>query len=317
MASTQRTNSAEVGSGAPDHHAIHVERIDGVGPAYAADLARIGIETCEQLVGRAPARLVEEFHAVGITIGVHRIEGWVEKAERLLAERDGATSETLRTAPAHDAPAAEDGDWRQRGEFTIWFEATSPEAGERWRARIYDAALETEDVLETNDPSAWFAFLLERSGYVRRDEPAADVDPELDSSMPPPVPPLPPVVRIEGCSLARSEGTTPSVVATVRFRLVGANADVDAEAISRTRAPFRSEVLGVDTSTDGLAFVGSHDGRLEAGTTEYATAHEFPIPSRGSYEVHCSVVLLTVPDGVAHDTGPTLRVVPSSTPAST
>ena len=128
-----------------------LEDIHGLGRTRVDVFRKMEINTPADLARASPDAVVAGFEELNHSIKLDKACGLIARAGQLVTVDGGASEAT---------------DWRQRGEFTIFFEQASTEDGtEAWRTCVYDSEAESgEVVFEGRAVREWATWIESRLG---------------------------------------------------------------------------------------------------------------------------------------------------------
>jgi predicted flap endonuclease-1-like 5' DNA nuclease len=297
-----------------------LQRIKGIGQAFAQALNSLGIYRHADIVSFTPDSLADLLKAEIRSISPRRIarDDWIGQA-RALAGSHEKTESLQPEAHETTAPSAEGQekdraeiprkDWRELADFFVSFGFEIAKDGEeQLKTRVHHS--------QADEPKDWNGIATEELinwmlSQAKLTLPVEPSPPETRTAARP-VPVAPYDTQIKIPEVRVSEIPTLSglrekkLVVDVRFQVSGP----EAETLTAGRTRFRIEVHTVNLDSRASRLVTSEEGQLQPQVFEYASQHEFPVPTLGRHELHTIILLLPPGDMMVVHRGPTINVVP-------
>ena len=292
------------------------QEIEGVGPAYAKALYKIGVSVFADLARFSTLAELQQvlLEKGGVNVPIWKIENqkgekgdWLQQAGKLaqFAKNNGSSSEA-------DAKRRTD-DWREHAYFTLKFEHKTDEDGQkRWRTWIYREQNGGKEVELPGITDRWVHWILDH----------ANLPPNLMSQAkaislvevekaPVPEEPVPAKRRLTIKSLKlhvsdqSDKKPQKQIAANLQFEVSGFD-----DAQTSVSLPLHVELLLVNSETNHTQLVASDRIQLEQQVNNYSSQLQFALPKLGHYQMHCVLFLPTISELAAHYQGPMLNIIP-------
>jgi predicted flap endonuclease-1-like 5' DNA nuclease len=297
-----------------------LERIGGIGPAYAKALHEAGIHRfADFAVYHSAAELRQallERAATDVPLWKIESHDWLGQARKLAQESEPSEStrhKAAQKASKHVRPATSTtaNSRRQHAGFTIFFDYLLKESDEKvWQTHAYHDESGEEKVFDGYAPEQWMSWVLEKAQLPEAGvwaEPAALPEPELvfvaarlNEG---------PRLDILAVELRESRPTfgilKGELCAKVKVRLWGGEVEM-----WPAEYPLRLELYLVNLTNRTTKLAASSETPLSAQGDQQQAEVTFDFPEAGRYELHTIALLLPPMDEVAVHRGPVITIIP-------